>query len=333
MLGKLFLILSCTACIIAAVDPQVYTFKSIDGLDLKISVYVPEAPPSSGKYPILFATHGGGYIAGGRDTAFTPRQLEEILNRGWVAVTMDYRLQPVVLLDELYQDVQDAYQWVRTELIKILPVDLDRIAAFGGSAGGGLALMNGYKLNPRPKVIIALYPYCTNFNDAKIYQPDTPVPSSVVALAESVTDNVLEHTFGTRADSRYKLWMAALSSAKVGWLFASHNPEEPVENVIAKLKDFSATENVDENYPPTYLAHGLKDYIVSYTQSVQMAEKLQENGVKYVLDLVPSVGHTFDSHNSESIWQEHVLPAFEFAQQYLKDAEEVQVEEAFLAVQ
>jgi len=37
---------------------------------------------------------------------------------------------------------------------------------------------------------------------------------------------------------------------------------------MAKLREFSATEHVDENYPSTYLAHGLADTYVPYSQSV-----------------------------------------------------------------
>jgi len=332
MLRKLLVLLSCTAFIISAVDPQVFTFKSIDGLDLKISVYyAPENLPSSGKYPVLFATHGGGYIAGSRDTALYPQQLEETLKRGWVTVMMDYRLQPVALIDEIFQDIQDAYKWVHTELPNIVPVDLDRIGVFGGSAGGGLALMNGFKLNPRPKVVISLYPYCANWNDPAIYKPETPISDALAALAESVTDNKLEHSFVTLSDSRYKLWMNALKANKIGWLMATHDPQEPTDKIVAKLKEFSATENVDESYPPTYLAHGTKDFIVNYNQSVQMADKLKEKGIPFVLDLVPNVGHTFDAHNSVQLWEEHVLPAFEFASKYLNAAgNEVVADKTFL---
>jgi len=57
----------------------------------------------------FFAIRGGAYIAGNKGGAFTSQELPEVLKRGWVAVSIDYRLLPGVVLQDVVEDVQDAY--------------------------------------------------------------------------------------------------------------------------------------------------------------------------------------------------------------------------------
>jgi len=86
----------------------------------------------------------------------------EALNRGWVIVSIDYRLAPGVLLPAIVEDVEDAYEWVRTELVEEIDIDPNNIILMGQSAGGGLGAMAGFLLNPRPKAMILFYPGCTD---------------------------------------------------------------------------------------------------------------------------------------------------------------------------
>jgi len=95
--------------------------------------------------------------------------------------------------------------------------------------------------------------------------------------------------------------------------------DESEESIMKKLQAISVVDNVDKDYPPTYLSHGLADEVVLFTQSVQLAKKLEENNVEFVLDLVDNAMHSFDVLNtSEEIWEEHVLPAFDFITKFMK---------------
>jgi dipeptidyl aminopeptidase/acylaminoacyl peptidase len=47
----------------------------------------------------------------------------------------------------------------------------------------------------------------------------------------------------------------------------------------------------DKNYPPTMLIHGTEDTDVPYEQSVLMAERLKEVGIKYELITIPGAEH------------------------------------------
>jgi len=317
MFKKSILLLVFLASITIAFNVTTYTYKTIGDLKIELDVYIPPvAPPTTG-YPVFFAVHGGGYLMGSKATAFIAEELTEALNRGWVVVSVDYRLLSGALLQEMLEDVQDAYQWVRTELVKINPINIDLITVFGQSAGGGLAVLSGYKLSPRPKVVIGFYSGCTNWTDPAFYNPATPVnPLFGIAANKFAKPVVTEYIPTSQSDPKMIFWNAVFSSGKLGWLVTTHDPEFSTEEIIKSLRSFSAVENVDENYPPTYLAHGLVDVVVPYSQSVQLASKFEEFNIPYVLDLVPNANHNFDF--DLALWQQHVLPAFDFAQKYMQ---------------
>jgi len=73
-------------------------------------------------------------------------------------VAIDYRLAPETKLPGILEEVQDAYGWLRKTATE-LRIDPTRIGIVGNSAGGYLALMAGFALDPRPPVIVAFYGY------------------------------------------------------------------------------------------------------------------------------------------------------------------------------
>jgi len=320
MFKRYLLLLAYAVSLAAASNATTYTYKTVGDLKVELDVYLPStAAPASG-YPVFFAIHGGAYLLGSKQGAFSGKEATEALNRGWVIVSIDYRLWPSVSLQDILDDVQDAYQWVRTELVKTTLINPDLITVFGQSAGGGLAVLSGYKLSPRPQAVIGFYSGCTNWTDPFAYTPDTPVDPLLAAAANKLSVPVLtEYSPSKSPDPRVALWTAATEIGKMGWLAVTHDPKAPTEEILAKLKGLSAVDNVDENYPPTYLGHGLVDQVVPYSQSVQLANVFEQKNIPYVLDLVPGANHGFDS--KDIYWEQHVLPAFNFAQKYMQSSD------------
>jgi len=231
-------------------------------------------------------------------------------------VSIDYRLMPSVFLEDIIVDIKDAYAYVRTEIPKKTPININKITVFGQSAGGGLATMSGYMFSPRPKAIIGMYPGWSNWTDPALYWPGTAVSSTVVELANNLSTPLhTRYTISGSSDQRLRLWTLATGNRKWGWLAVTHDPNLSTATIKAKLKALSSSENVDASYPPTYLAHGLVDTTVYYNQSVMLANSLASKNIPYVLNLVPGANHNFDG--SATYWNDYVYPAFEFAQQYM----------------
>src|SRR5262249_8368486 len=72
-------------------------------------------------------------------------------------VSIDYRLAPETRLASIVEDVQDAFAWARTEGANRFNLDPTRIGVVGHSAGGYLALLSGYRVEPRPRAIGSNY--------------------------------------------------------------------------------------------------------------------------------------------------------------------------------
>jgi len=315
---KTYLLLLFVLAFSVHADPVVnattYVFKTIDDLQIELDVYVPPVAPPQGGYPVLFAVHGGAWIFGMKTAAFTEQELNETIRRGWVMVSIDYRLAPGVVLHEMMVDIQDAYDWVRSKLVTIVPINIDLITLFGQSAGGGLVTTAAYKLVPRPAAVISFYP---GYNNWTAFPPKAKSNSLIVSAAKKLRLPVLASYKPVKGllDKRIQLLLAAYEVKQLSWLMTTQDPNLPADQILELLRDFSATENVDDKFPPTYLAHGTKDKTVPFEQSVQLRDQLNLHNVPVVLDLIPGANHIFD-YNS-SYWQDHVLPAFEWAGQYI----------------
>lgn len=57
--------------------------------------------------------------------------------------------------------------------------------------------------------------------------------------------------------------------------------------------------DIDKNDPPTIIVHGTEDQLVSYSNSVALAERLKANSIKYELITFKGAGHTPVKHMDE----------------------------------
>jgi acetyl esterase/lipase len=139
-------------------------YKTVDQLNISLDVYLP-APAPAHPVPVLLWFHGGGLLQGHRNTL--PRHLRNAVQQYEIAViSADYRLAPQVSVADILADVQDCIAFIRTRLAAQLPqtstttttLDPTRLAVSGSSAGGYLALLAGLYADPKPAVVLPIYP-------------------------------------------------------------------------------------------------------------------------------------------------------------------------------
>ncbi|KAK3312435.1 hypothetical protein B0H66DRAFT_633155 [Apodospora peruviana] len=185
--------------ITAAASPQLQTvvFKELDGVQLEADIYFPteatiKANGGDNKLPVALMIHGGGHIMLSRHD-IRPEQTDMLLNSGFVAISIDYRLCPeTTLLEGAMVDVFDALAWIRTVLphtsvlradINEVGIDGQHVVAVGWSSGGHLAMTlawtsiaNGISPPPPlppPSAILAFY-CATDFEDPFWSSPNVP---------------------------------------------------------------------------------------------------------------------------------------------------------------
>ncbi|KAF0238547.1 MAG: carbohydrate [Prolixibacteraceae bacterium] len=114
-----------------------FVYKNVDGVELEMVMYKPQAPAGL-KLPAIVFFFGGGWVKG--DPSQFQFQAEYLATRGMVAFCPDYRTQSRHSTTP-FESVKDAKSAIR--YLKIhgdeLGIDINRIVASGGSAGGHLA--------------------------------------------------------------------------------------------------------------------------------------------------------------------------------------------------
>ena len=103
--------------------------------DVPVRVYRPRA--GVGLRPGIVYIHGGGFAVGSVETEHAGAA-GLASGVGAVVVSVDYRLAPEHPFPAPLDDCYAALEWVH-EAAAELDVDVERIAVYGGSAGGGLA--------------------------------------------------------------------------------------------------------------------------------------------------------------------------------------------------
>jgi acetyl esterase/lipase len=210
----------------------------------KLDLAVPKAS-SSAPRPGMVIVHGGGWRGGDKRVGQWGRLPIDFAQQGYVAISVNYRLQPDFTIRNCVEDVKNAVRWLRANA-KEYNLDSDRIGAYGNSAGAHLVAILGL-----------------TGNDAGL-EGDGPFQeqsSQVNAVLASATPTDFPN-FGK--DS---------GRAERGTL-GGDDPQD-------RLK-LSPITYLRKDAPPFLLVHGTADRTVPLVQSERFVKALREAGAKEV---------------------------------------------------
>jgi len=103
-----------------------------------LSVDVYRTPGATGQ-PVLVQIHGGGWVLGNKRQQALPL-MYRLAGRGWVCVSVQYRLSPRATWPDQLDDCRSAVDWVRGHVGEY-GGDPSRVVVTGGSAGGHLSAL------------------------------------------------------------------------------------------------------------------------------------------------------------------------------------------------
>ena len=131
-----------------------------------------------------------------------PAQTRLLLDKGFLPVSLDYRLCPEVSLTEgPMEDVCDALAWARNDLPHLslrrsgLQIDGDKVVAVGWSSGGQLAMSLAWtapQRNLRPPESILTFYAPTDYEDEWWQNPIYPIGASYKGQQYDVLEGVYD---------------------------------------------------------------------------------------------------------------------------------------------
>ena len=279
--------LASMAVVVAAVPDSVIWHEGIEysapgGESLRLNLATPRE--GSGPFPAIVCIHGGGFRAGKRETH--DGLCKKLADRGYVALTVSYRLAPKHPFPAAVHDVKAAVRWLRAHA-ETYRVDSARIGALGYSAGGSLAQLLG---------VTAHVPRFEGDGG----HPDQP--SDVACVVNVYGANDFTKSYGRSKDAHVvlPLWFGGDLSTHRG----RHIEGSPL---------FWVTPDA----APTRCIHGTVDDHVALEQSQWLVERLEAAAVEADLVVLEGAGHGFKGADAEKSEQAII----EFLDGRLKAAE------------
>jgi acetyl esterase/lipase len=239
----------------------------VEVLPLLVDVYEPDGAP--GNRPAILLIHGGGYQQGSRLYPPIVQMCNYFASRGWVAFSIDYRLQedhgtvpqewedaidqnyPEDIKDQVMavypanRDAKAALRWINANASEF-QINTEYITALGGSAGASMAIMLGVTEEE-------------NFRDELSISDDPTLHSTHLNQPAKI------HTI-------IDLWG---STGNIDWLDLAY-----------------AIESFDAADAPIMIAHGRLDDIVDFSNAEYIRGKYEENGIDYKFYALEGESHS-----------------------------------------
>ncbi|OKH72282.1 alpha/beta hydrolase [Mycolicibacterium sp.] len=223
--------------------------------------------PRDGKAPVLLQVPGGAWMIGMRRPQGYPL-MSQLAEKGWICVSIGYRVSPKHPWPDHIVDVKQALAWVKANIAEY-GGDPDTVCITGGSAGGHLA------------ALAALTP-----NDPK-WQPGFEDADTSVVAAVPV--------YG-----RYD-WFSRTGNGRSQFVDA-------LQRIIVKLPfsgneqlyhDASPISLVHPDAPPFFVLHGTNDSLIPVQEGRDFVAALREVATAPVVYAeIPHAQHAFDVFGS-----------------------------------
>jgi acetyl esterase/lipase len=251
------LLLLLVASVLLADEPKVHrdlAYADTRNERQTLAVY---APADSKGLPVVVWIHGGGWQGG--DKANVQKKPQAFVDKGFVFVSVNYRLLPDVTIKQMATDVAKAIRWTHDHA-KDYGGDPDRMIVMGHSAGAQLAAL-----------------VCTDDNYLKAEKLPLSIIKGCVPVDGDTYDVPLQIATveQKRADGYKKKFGDADSQKELS----------PVTHV-AKGKDI----------PPFLILH-VADHAETKPQSQRLAKALEDVGVS--AKAYPAEGKTHDTINAD----------------------------------
>jgi acetyl esterase/lipase len=222
----------------------------------KLDVYLPDE--GEGPFPVIVSIHGGAFMGCDKaDEQVLP--MLEGLKRGYAVVAVNYRLSWEATFPALVHDVKAAVRSIRAHAQRY-HLDPDRLAAWGGSAGGYLASMLGTSAG------------VSELEDLSLGNPDQPSHVQAVVTWFGPTDFLkMDEQLAERGLPPEPGMEHSGANSPESLLLGRQITEIPDRVRAANPETY-----ITSAAPPFFLQHGTMDDTVPVQMSIHFAAKLEQ---------------------------------------------------------
>lgn len=259
----------------------------------KMDIYLPEA--GQAPFPVIVSIHGGAFKFGDKaDNQVTP--MLEGLKRGYAVVSINYRLSREAIFPAQIHDVKAAIRFIRANAKKY-NLNPDKIAVWGGSAGGYLSAMAGTSGD-----VVTL-------EDLKMGN------GNQLSRVQAVVDwfgpiDFLQMDPQFQKSGKGKPDHSAADSPE------SQLMGKQITQVPDLVKIANPTTYITPDDPPFFIEHGTIDHLIPTQQSIDFAAALEKvlGKDKLTLKLLEGADHGGPQFETK----ENLELVFQFLDQHLK---------------
>lgn len=233
------------------------------GVHNQLDIWRRDDLPADGRAPVLVEIHGGAWVMGRKEDDARPL-LSQLASRGWVCLSINYRLSPGATWPDQIVDVKRAIAWAR-EHVAEYGGDPTFIAVTGGSAGGHLSALAALTGND-PE-------FQPGFEEA-----DTTVQAAVPLYG---LFDLTNRSGGTRSDTMKFLAKKVFKSTRT--------------DDTARWDAASPLCRVRLDAPPFLIVHGTNDSFLPVEQARHFAAAMRRDSAAPVAYAeLPRTQHGFD---------------------------------------
>jgi acetyl esterase/lipase len=233
---------------------------------------------------------------------------------GFVCISADYRLTPQVSVGDVFEDVKDCIRFIRNELSAVLGdgvVDGSRLAVSGSSAGGFLTLLAGLYIDPKPQVIIPIYPITDPLGT--FFTNSQPAPNGRYSASKEEMAPYLDINAAPTVncgkvpdDPQSHMYVYMLRTASLAQLWGIGGDE-------SATAPYRVSRRIHKHrLPPTYILHGDADTAVGVEQSDEVAGAIMGCGLTVEYERPHGEDHFLDNGDD---YQNK--PLYDFMMRYL----------------
>jgi acetyl esterase/lipase len=245
------------ATVAAKVQSDVIYSRS-GGEELTMDVFFP-TNVTGRNLPVVLYVHGGGWQMGSKSMLSMMPGPSELLRRGYLVVTMNYRLAPRHKFPAMIEDAKCAVRFLRAHA-KDFRLDPARIGVMGDSSGGHLVALLGLTYDS------------AGFEGAGWTDQSSRVQAVVDLYGPT------DFASGNTNFITLKLIHDA---------FGATNTTDPI------LKRANPVTYVSSRAPPFLILHGDMDNLVDLQQSAELDARLKAAGVDSTFVVITNFAHGY----------------------------------------